>query len=841
MRALGWLIGGEWRQHPGRVMIAVVAIAVGVALGFAIHLINGSAMIAFGQAMNSVNGAADMQVKAASSLGVDERLYPKILEVEGVEDASPVILLKARDSRGNALTLLGLDIIRAAAVTPSLIASPTGDSRAKRLGGGVEDVFATDTLFLSRAALAAGQTKPGDRVAISANGRTKMLTIRGILPAVSGEQRMAMMDIAAAQWLFGKLGTIDRIDIKLAEGADPATVRSRLAKIIPKGGVIADEKSDEQQSDSLSRAYRVNLDMLALVALFTGSFLVYSTQSLSVTRRLQSFALLRTLGLQKRGVTTLVALEGLMTGLIGAVLGLGIGFGLAAGAMRLLSGDLGSGMFGDSPPELHFSPLAGLFFFVLGLLAALGGSIFPALQGARAAPAVALKNAGDALDPRTRTSLLLPLLLLGAGIGAAFLPAIGRLPLFGYASVGLLLAAGITAMPQIARAALAPLARRSRGNFSLDLAVQHLHGAPGAAATALCGIVASTALMIAMAVMVTSFRGAVDDWLGEILSGDLYVRAEPGWGGFDPAAQARLTALTGIKTIKFNRQVPISFAADRPAMTLIARPVASGNDGLVLLGSEMKPTGPQIAVWLSEPAARILGRKTGDEVDLPIGAGGRFFVSGIWRDYSHQQGAIVIDSKDYDRLTGDLVRDEALITLQGDAQTVTVTRDVLTAAPPSLKGRISIAEPATLRRFALQIFDRSFAITYLLEAIAIVVGLAGVAATASAQAGARTREFGMLRHIGVGRRQIIAMLGVEGALLGLVGGVVGVALGAGISQVLIHVINPQSFNWTMSTQFPVGLMLSVVGSLIIASALTAMLAGRQAVSIGAVRAVRADW
>jgi putative ABC transport system permease protein len=255
----------------------------------------------------------------------------------------------------------------------------------------------------------------------------------------------------------------------------------------------------------------------------------------------------------------------------------------------------------------------------------------------------------------------------------------------------------------------------------------------------------------------------------------------------------------------------------------------------------MKPTGSQIAVWLSEPAARILGRKTGDEVDLPIGAGGRFFVSGIWRDYSHQQGAIVIDSKDYDRLTGDLVRDEALITLQGDAQTVTVTRDVLTAAPPSLKGRISIAEPATLRRFALQIFDRSFAITYLLEAIAIVVGLAGVAATASAQAGARTREFGMLRHIGVGRRQIIAMLGVEGALLGLVGGVVGVALGAGISQVLIHVINPQSFNWTMSTQFPVGLMLSVVGSLIIASALTAMLAGRQAVSIGAVRAVRADW
>ena len=99
----------------------------------------------------------------------------------------------------------------------------------------------------------------------------------------------------------------------------------------------------------------------------------------------------------------------------------------------------------------------------------------------------------------------------------------------------------------------------------------------------------------------------------------------------------------------------------------------------------------------------------------------------------------------------------------------------------------------------------------------------------------------MLRHIGVGRSQIIAMLGVEGALLGAIGGLVGVTLGIGISQVLIHVINPQSFNWTMTTQLPLLLMSMVVMALIAASAITAMLAGRQAVSADAVRAVRADW
>lgn len=152
-----------------------------------------------------------------------------------------------------------------------------------------------------------------------------------------------------------------------------------------------------------------------------------------------------------------------------------------------------------------------------------------------------------------------------------------------------------------------------------------------------------------------------------------------------------------------------------------------------------------------------------------------------------------------------------------------------------------MAEPATLRTLALSIFDRSFAITYMLEAIAIIVGLAGVATTASAQANARKREFGMLRHIGVSRHQIIAMLGVEGALLGAIGGLVGVTLGIAISQVLIHVINPQSFNWTMTTRIPLLLMLSVVMALIAASAITAMLAGRNAVSMDAVHAVRADW
>jgi putative ABC transport system permease protein len=835
IRALRWLIAGDWRQQPGRIAIAVIAIAVGVALGFAVHLINGSALAAFGQAVRTVSGDADLRVKAASKIGFDERLYPRVMESAGIADASPVIELDAKTTGGIRLALLGLDIIRAAGVTPSLIGMP-----AKGPGSG-EDLFATDQIFLSSAALKATKRTVGQVVQISANGRTHSFVIKGQLPGISGDRRVGMIDIATAQWRFNRIGTIDRIDLKLTPDSQADAVRKQLAAILPAIAVVTDDADEAQQGDALSRAYRVNLDMLALVALFTGSFLVYSTQSLSVARRLQSFALLRTIGLQRSGVFTLVAVEGALTGLIGSVLGLGLGYALASLALSVLGGDLGSGLFGDAPPRLIVDQVAGAVFFALGMAAAIGGSLFPAWQGARAAPAASLKNAGDMVDPRSAIIRWPSVLLLGAGVGAAFLPALGRLPLFGYLSVGLLLAAGIAAMPWLARSLLSPLVARARRSVAIDLAIQHLHGAPGAAATALCGIVASTALMIAMATMVTSFRGAVDEWLGAILVGDLYVRSEPGAGGFDAATQRRIAAIKGIKSLAFNRQTSLILTPGEPPMTLIARPVVDQDETLVLIGEAGARPQNRIAVWLSEPAARLLGRKAGDLIRLPLGEGERFFVAGIWRDYSRQQGAIVIDNRDYSRLTGDQTRDDALIHLRPGTDKAVIERAIRAAALPELGPQLAFAEPGTLRRFALSIFDRSFAITYVLEVIAIIVGLAGVAATASAQATARTREFGMLRHIGVSRAQIISMLGVEGALLGAVGGVVGVTLGIAISQVLIHVINPQSFNWTMTTRLPLPLMASVILALIVASALTAMLAGRSAASGDAVRAVRADW
>ncbi len=826
--ALAWLVAGEWRWHPGRFAATALAIAVGVALGFAVHLVNGSALSSFEQAVTGVNGAADLQIDARSPLGFDEQLYPRPATALGVADASPVVSLPAQ-ARGGHFTLLGLDVIRAAAVTPSLIGVRPGEGDMSGDG-----VFADDTLYLSRAALAATGARIGQHIIVTANNRTATLLVAGTLPGVPDGQAIGTIDIAAAQWRFGRLGRLDRLDLKLA---DRAVAEATLPRLLSADAVIATGETEARQGDALSRAYRVNLDMLALVALLTGGFLVFSAQSLSVTRRLRAFALVRTLGLPRRGIVAAVALEGLIIGVVGAAIGLALGYGMAAAALRLFGGDLGGGYFETGAAHVVFQPFAAATFFALGLAAALLGSILPARAALRAAPAAALKNAGDVLDPRAPVPWRPALLLLLAGGAASLLPAVAGLPVFGFTAMALLLAGGVAGVPWLVRWLLSPWQERGIAGVPRALAVRHVQGAPGQAAIALCGIVASTALMIAMATMVTSFRGAVDSWLGQVLSADLYLRADG--SDLDPASQRRIAAVPGVARVAFSRQLALTVVPDRPPLTLIARPVRGDADDPLLALLDKAPVPARATpVWISEPAARLYHWSPGSDVALPIGRRAtRFRIAGVWRDYARQQGAVVIRDTDYVRLTGDRLRDEAAITVAPGTDMATVRSAVAAQLPAD----VSIAEPATLRRFALRLFDRSFAITYVLEAVAILVGLAGVAATVSAQTIARSKEFGMLRHLGLTRAQITEMLAIEGALLGAIGAVAGVALGALLGQVLIHVINPQSFNWTMTTRWPFGTIAGVTAALVGASAVTAMLAGRRATAADAVAAVREDW
>jgi putative ABC transport system permease protein len=842
-----WLIAGEWRAHPMRFLLAGFAIAVGVALGFAVHVINRSAADAFGEAVRSVSGDADLQVRGTSPLGFSEALYPRMFRLAPVADASPALELNARiGERQEPVRLIGLDVLRALTVTPSLLGrrlDERSEGLASTRAAGADAALDPEAIYLSRTLMDQTALKPGDRVRVRVGALAHEFTLAGDMPGVPAGQAIAMIDIAAAQWRFDRPGSLNRIDLKLKEGVSGRSARELIQRALPSGARLADPESESRRGDSLSRAYRVNLDMLALVALLTGGFLVYSAQSLSVARRLSQFALLRTLGMRKRSIEGQLLAEGTVLGVAGSLCGLLLGYGLAALGLRFVGADLGGGYFGGTAPELQFAPAAAMLFLALGLATAVGGSYAPARAAGKLAPAVAIRQGGDLVDPRERPRWRPALLLILLGAASSLLPPVQRLPLFGYVAVALVLAGGVAAMPWLARTLLQPLARIDSRSPSVEMALRRLLGAPSQASTALAGIVASTGLMIAMAIMVTSFRGSVEDWLDTFLSGDLYLSTARSGAVFDPATQARLAATPGIAEIGFAKTVPLALDPELPSVLLLVRPLDRPGVTLPLIERAETP-GRGIKIWLSEPAARLYRKKPGDQMPLPLGRSGaaaEAWVAGIWRDYARQQGAIEIDEADYVRLTGDTERGEAAVTFAPGASAARVRAGIEARLPPELKGRVDIAEPATLRREALRLFDRSFAITYVLEAIAILIGLTGVAATISAQTIARMREFGMLRHIGMRPRAILAMLASEGVLLGLIGLAAGAVLGLGISQILIHVINPQSFNWTMETQLPWTLLLTVAIGLVAAAAGTAMLAGRRALSQSAIRAVSQDW
>jgi putative ABC transport system permease protein len=842
-----WLLFGEWRAHPMRALLAVVAIAVGVAMGFAIHLINAAAFNEFSAAIQSLAGQADLQV-AGREAQFDERIYPRLATHEGVAVASPVLEVDAAlAGRPGSLKIVGLDALRAGTISPDLSGVP-----AKGRGA---DVLGDDTIFLSPAAQSWLGVHAGSTLWLRAGTRDVPLRVAGsILRARSG-QRLAVMDIGALQWRFNQLGKLSRVDLKLVEGVDRGAFERALAaeleKDFPGRFTVAapNDANQESRNNNLSRAYRVNLTVLALVALFTGAFLVFSTQALSVLRRRSQFALLRVLGLPRRLLLRQVLVEGASLGVIGALLGIAGGYGLAAAALAFFGGDLGAGYFPGVKPTVVFTPVAAGVFFLLGLGVALLGCAAPAWEAARARPAVALKSGNDETALERLSRIWPSLICLALAAACAFAPPVFELPLFGYFAVALLLIGGIGLMPRLAASSFRLLNRMQLRRPSaaqspvLSLALARLANAPGQASIALGGVLASFSLMVAMGIMVASFRVSVDDWILHILPADLYVRTAAGGntGGLGAQEQAAIAALPGVSRSAFLRTRPLSLDPARPAITLIARDIDATDPGrmLALVGDAVPAPAGELPLWVSEAMTDLYGFHAGQRVALPLGGRSQsFFVAGVWRDYANQSGSVVVRLPDYRRLTGDAtVTDAALWADKG------VPLDTIAARLRALPfgATLQFASPGEIRAASLRIFDRSFAVTYLLEAIAIAIGLSGVAATFSAQTLARAREFGMLRHVGVSRGQVLRILALEGGSLTVLGVATGFALGLLISLILVYVVNPQSFHWTMQLHLPWPLLGSVAGVLVAASVATALVSGRYALSGGPVRAVREDW
>ncbi len=948
----------ELLHHPWRSGAAVVAVMLGVALAFAVHVINASALAEFGSALRAVNGQADVELHAGSGALPQEVLAwaaarPEVALASAVVD----VTVQARDASGarKPLRVLGVDALVVAAVSPALMprvdAAPANDQTkdALALGNSADEkavgddrfaVFAPNQVFLNAAAAAQfgsalqspgtapAQASAPDPAATQALDKRRpsvlqiqhgtaqhSLRIAGSVAATGAP--LAVMDIGAAQELLGRLGFVSRIDLRLQPGSDGAALRDAAA-LLP-GGVQARSPSDSQERmGALSRAYRVNMTVLALVAMFTGAFLVYSVLALSVAKRVQQFALLGVLGLNSGQRMWLVLLESALLGAVGAVLGIALGTGLAALALSFLGGDLGGGYFAGVSPKLHWSAGAAALYAALGVGAACVGGWQPAQRAARLPLAASLKGLG-AVGSRAG-KFPIGIVLIAASALLALTPPVFSMPLGAYMAIGLLLLGGIASLPFLVgfllNAAATLLARAQQPRPLVLLALERARRVAGSAAVAVSGVVAALSLAVALTVMVASFRGSVTAWLDVVLPAPLYVRssasAAAGQAGyFRPDFVQKALQIKGIARITPLRNVSLQLDPARPAVALVVRPIANAARDLPLVsGPFARPADAPpdaIALYVSEAMVDLYGAAAGAlwSRELPLFkentanvsvirsyiatntiVNSSYYVAGVWRDYARQFGSIAMDSLDYQRLTGDVSANDLSITptdgadmaaieaalralaAQQDAaigaatasagQTAGASADQTAAASTgaaasqsanlpagnataSAASNLEFASADQIRAITLRIFDRSFAVTYWLQAVAIGIGLFGVAASFSAQVLARRKEFGLLAHLGLTRRQILQLVAAEGLAWTTLGALAGLGLGLLVSLILVHVVNPQSFHWTMDMATPWPRLAALCIAVVAAGTLTAWLSGRAAAGRDAVLAVKEDW
>ena len=610
--------------------------------------------------------------------------------------------------------------------------------------------------------------------------------------------------------------------------------------MLPAGVQVARPETDGERGASLTRAYRLNLDMLALVALFTGAFLVFSSQVLALLRRRTQFALLRALGVTRRMLALQLVAEGAAIGVIGAALGVLLGYALAAYALAYVGADLGAGYFRAIAADLNASPGTLALFFALGVGFATLGAAAPAWEAARRAPARALR-AGDEED--SLSGLRAPwwgVAALAAGGLLALVPAIDGLPLAGYLAIAAMLLGAVLLMPWLAAACLDRLPLPARA--APAVAIAQLKATPRQSAISIAAIVASFSLMAAMLIMVNSFRTSLESWLERMLPADLYLRAtRTGETGFlTPEEQERIATAPGLKRIEFLRVQNLLLDRGRAPVVLLAGPSDSAKM-LPLVGKTvaLRADDPP-PVWVSEVAADLYHWRPGDRIQLPIGNQSQpYTVAGVWRDYVRHSGAIAMDRKLYAKLAGDHLANDVAVWLAEGTSIADAGRALRERLPAN--AAIEIATTRELRRASLALFDRTFAITYALEIAAVLIGLFGVSVSFSAQALARRREFGVLRHLGMTRREIATLLGCEGALVSALGVGCGLAVGWMVSLVLVHVVNRQSFHWSMDLDMP-GLPLAALAAAVVGAAvMTAVWSGRAAMNDDVVRAVREDW
>ena len=842
------LIRAHASQKPFRALLSIAGVALGVLASVAIGTANIHVLRSFEQAVTTVAGPASLEI-TGHDLGLDESVITAVRAVEGVVSAAPVIedavVLTQGEQRGQALQIVGLDLLAEAGTRGFQIQADAEEA--------LETLLALDSLYLGREVAADWNLGVGSLVEATAGGRLVQLRVAGLLHNDESRSslwdRLAVMDIAAAQLLFHSVGRLGRIELVTQPGRPLDEIAASVRAVLPPHLVVQRPAQRTKQVENMVRAFQLNLTVLSWVGLLVGMFLIYNTMAFAVAQRRREIGIYRALGMTERRVAGLFLLEagllGLLGGLLGGLGGVWLGRGLVSLVSRTIS-DLyapvtSGGLILSFDLSTFLAVTKGL---LLGTLVSMVGALGPSLEAGRTVTIRALAPGDYEITNQLRAGLfgwISLALLLVVGFCSLMGPVDG-LPLFGYLATVCLLGA-LSCLAPVCIQLLAWHSHTHSKNKAMALggsirliAVDQAARHPGRNAVTVSALMVGLSIMIGVAVMVRSFRDTVEVWVNETVMADLIVAPQSWLQGKQVGQSSRslpgtwlatLSAIEGVAAVDTYREVHVEVAGQR--VSLVSRDLllhAQRSRYLMVHGDStvvLQRAAETGGVLLSEVLATRLGLHEGSQVSIMTQAGPVILsVEGIFYDYATDGGKMVMDRAWYQRHWQDdrVTVFPVYLAAGADAKQV---RQSIVAQVAGLDGVVVpplVIRNHELRKEILDIFDRTFVLTYVLEAIAVLVAVLGIINTLVTAVLERRREFATLRAIGASTRQVERLVLWEAAYLGLIGAVLGVVGGLLLALLLIHVINRQSFGWTIQMTVPGGVILQAV-ALALASALVA--------------------
>jgi putative ABC transport system permease protein len=858
-RLLHWLSFRHARRSPALLLLSLVAIALGVAVFVAIQVANRTVIRTFAATVDAVAGRATLEI-AAGPGGLPDSLFLAVRRWPAVAAATPLIFEHALvpDHPGEVVELVGVDPLSNRPFAAYDAATPAdADSNFLRL---LADPRAA--LIPERMARDFGLAI-GDPFPILIRSAPDTLRVAGLLH-FSGEvertlERILILDIAAAQEVTGKLGRIDRIDLLVS---NPDSVAVALP-VLPADALVRRPGARTAQIETLLRAFRLNLTALSLISLFVGTFLVYNAATTSVVRRRREIGILMALGTSRRAIQSLVLIEQLVLGAVGIAAGCVLGLVLARILLRSIAHTVSALYVQVFVRELFVEPK------ILGIAAAAGfaavvvAAWFPAREAAQLAPQTVLT---EGRRPTWRT--IRPWRLLACGVLAwaiALALATSRFsarhPWTGFLAALCLLSGGALAAPATARALLWLVRPAAQRVPSFRLAAGELRTGLARSAVTIAALGSALAMVIGISIMITSFRHTVDLWIEQTVRADLYVtpasqRVAGAAAALDPEVIAVAEALPGVRAVDRLRTIegltidgqPVRAAAvifdviaqESKFLFLAVDPALTGAGPFppptAALLREAARTG---AVVVSEPLARRHRLTAGDTLRLQPAAGRREWrIAGVFRDYSSDAGLILFDLPTYARASGDSTVNSLALYLRDPTATAALRQSLL--AGVGRRHTLLVRSNRDLREAALTEFDRTFAVTMTLKFITILTAMAGVFFSLTVGVTERRAELGLLRALGASTGQIRRMVLGEACLIGLAALAIGAATGVALALLLVFVVNPQFFGWTILWVLSPQVLLEAIAVVAIAALLAAWWPARAATRTDPARSLRAE-